>query len=74
MERELLQLKSDSADAWDKASEAVTLTLLAIVDLLIIGGAVAGRLHQWLGETRKPRQNVTKILHDPERRAREAGL
>lgn len=73
MERELVQLKSDSVDAINNLGRSLSFATLALIDLLVVGGALALLLHGWLAKRNQPRQTVGKIVSDPARRAREAG-
>jgi hypothetical protein len=74
MTRALIQLRSDSEDAVNHMGFALTYGAMALCGVFVIVGLVAGGAWKCLARRRKSEQNVRKILHDPVRRAREAGL
>lgn len=75
MDRAWAQMKSDGTDCWNHLVKSGTFAGLAFIGLFVLAGELAKLAHVWLAKNRQPRpQNVIKILHDPERRAREAGL
>jgi hypothetical protein len=74
MTRALIQLQSDTEDAMNHAGFALTHAGMALCDVFVVVGILAGVTWALLARRREPNQNVRKILSDPVRRAREAGL